>query len=851
MEKENLDVLPPPDKKRKLGVLVDANMNISRPPTAIGAQGRATLSRQAGKPATDMLPGSNKIVPRQLPGSGVDASQEVSLARADVEALLGLKMTGKNKYDYKGKSEQCMEYIRKLRACILGFQAAIAAECAKTEQVQEEAETSACEYQHRLATTEQTLLQKDAELAASAEHTAQLQSSLRETTTSLEEAVVQNKESTGKIADLVEELAKRGSELATSQEIIQKTAQQVATLQEINSRVQEYNASLQQYNSHLQADVATASEAAKKAQEGKANAVEEIASLRGKLSACQEALATAQQRAEDAVQQMDRANASSDRVSAALAQVTQERDSCQAEALRLAGDLKRFQEATGKTSQEFDAISSKVFALEEAHSSQRDLISQLRQQLDTRAQRLLLAEGAAEARTLEAGQLRARVSELEAKLAAAEQRVHDGEVLRRKLHNAIQELKGSIRVFCRVRPLMPEEDGGGGAGEGPAVSYPALLSNDLQGQPIELAQSNGSKHAFTFDRVFGPDTSQADVFEEIEQLVQSALDGYKVCIFAYGQTGSGKTYTMLGQPSDAEHRGLIPRSLEQIFETSQKMRAQGWSFCMQASMLEIYNEAVRDLLAPASSASAAGARGSGVGAVNSWDVKESSAAVSGGGKSYAIKHDAKGNTSVSDLTVVEVASWQEVSGLLSLAAMHRRTGKTAMNERSSRSHCVFTLRISCYNSSTQQSATGVLNLIDLAGSERLSRSQATGDRLKETQAINKSLSSLGDVICAIANREPHVPFRNSKLTYLLQPCLGGDAKTLMFVNVAPDKASLGESLCSLRFASKVSVCEIGTPRRQIGTAARAESSDLMSARRTAGPSARADSANSNGSVSVH
>lgn len=279
---------------------------------------------------------------------------------------------------------------------------------------------------------------------------------------------------------------------------------------------------------------------------------------------------------------------------------------------------------------------------------------------------------------------------------------------------------------------------------------------------------------------------------EISQLIQSALDGYKVCIFAYGQTGSGKTYTMLGNPDDFEEKGVIPRSLEQIFKSSQALSSQGWTFQIQASMLEIYNETIRDLLAP--------------GSRNGTPSKQ-----------FAVKHDQNGSTSVSDLTVVEVTNWKEVSSLLHQAAQSRATGKTAINEQSSRSHCVFTLRISGFNESIDQQVSGVLNLVDLAGSERLSRSGSIGDRLKETQAINKSLASLGDVILAIANRDQHVPYRNSKLTYLLQPCLGGDSKTLMFVNVSPDVKSANESLCSLRFAAKVNACDIGVPRRNTHT----------------------------------
>jgi kinesin family protein C1 len=281
------------------------------------------------------------------------------------------------------------------------------------------------------------------------------------------------------------------------------------------------------------------------------------------------------------------------------------------------------------------------------------------------------------------------------------------------------------------------------------------------------------------------------VFIEISQLVQSALDGYKVCIFAYGQTGSGKTYTMMGNPELDDQKGMIPRSLEQIFQASQTLNSQGWKYKMQASMLEIYNETIRDLLAA-----------------------NRMAAQDGGSSKYTIKHDANGNTHVSDLTVVDVTSISEVSSLLRRAAQSRSVGRTQMNEESSRSHCVFTLRIFGVNEGTDQQVQGVLNLIDLAGSERLNKSGATGDRLKETQAINKSLSCLSDVIFSIAKKEEHVPFRNSKLTYLLQPCLGGDSKTLMFVNLSPEVSSTGESICSLRFAARVNSCEIGIPRRQ-------------------------------------
>ena len=198
-----------------------------------------------------------------------------------------------------------------------------------------------------------------------------------------------------------------------------------------------------------------------------------------------------------------------------------------------------------------------------------------------------------------------------------------------------------------------------------------------------------------------------------------------------------------------------------------------------ATLLEIYNEDIRDLLSDAP------------------DAK----------KEYKIKHDDEGNTRVTNLCQVEVFSAGEVEALMRQANAARAVAKTNMNDRSSRSHMVMRLCLDGVNEAGEP-IHGALNLVDLAGSERLSRTGATGDRLKEAQAINKSLSSLGDVIFALASKEKHVPFRNSKLTYLLKNSLGGDCKTLMLVNVSPSLESAQETICSLRFASKVNACAL-------------------------------------------
>ncbi|KAK5667698.1 kinesin-like nuclear fusion protein, variant 2 [Batrachochytrium dendrobatidis] len=391
-------------------------------------------------------------------------------------------------------------------------------------------------------------------------------------------------------------------------------------------------------------------------------------------------------------------------------------------------------------------------------------------------------------------QLRETVEELHAKL-------RDEETARRKLHNTIQELKGNIRVFCRVRPTLGAE-----ASETTTNITPHITFSDSDEGAIGLVQfqenAQGNKtvlktYPFDFDKVFRPSAQQSEIFEEISQLIQSALDGYNVCIFAYGQTGSGKTFTGPEDPNI----GMIPRAVEQIFQSAENLVAKGWQYTMEAQFIEIYNETIRDLLV--------GTEGS---------VNSSISGSQNSSKKHEIRHDHSNNrTSVTDVVNVVVTTPKQVFHLLKKAAQNRAIAATNCNERSSRSHSVFTLRLTGSNSLTEETSYGVLNLIDLAGSERLSSSGSTGERLKETQAINKSLSCLGDVVFALSNKEAHIPYRNSKLTYLLQNSLGGNSKTLMFVNMSPTAESIPESLCSLRFATKVNSCQIGTARRQIQT----------------------------------
>lgn len=567
----------------------------------------------------------------------------------------------------------------------------------------------------------------------------------------------------------------------------QSSTQKISSLNDMYKRLQEYNTSLQQYNTKLQTELSMANETLKCVESEKAAIVENLSTLRGQFSSLQDQLTSFRASQEEAANQKEALVSEVGCLRMELQQARDERDRQLSQVLSLTEEVAKYKDFTGKSASELDCLTMKSNELEAKCSSQNEIVQTLQDQLAAAQKKLQMSDLSAIETRKQFEEQNLIICDLRNRLEDAELKLVEGEKLRKKLHNTILELKGNIRVFCRVRPLLSDESSNA---DTKVINFPT--STEAMGRGIDLLQ-NGQKHSFTFDKVFMPNASQEDAFVEISQLVQSALDGYKVCIFAYGQTGSGKTFTMMGRPGNANKKGLIPRSLEQIFETRQSLQSQGWKYELQVSMLEIYNETIRDLLA-----------------TNKSNAMENGTS----GKQYMIKHDANGNTHVSDLTIVDVRSTREVSYLLDKAAQSRSVGKTLMNEQSSRSHFVFTLRISGVNESTEQQVQGVLNLIDLAGSERLSKSGSTGDRLKETQAINKSLSSLSDVIFALAKREDHVPFRNSKLTYLLQPCLGGDSKTLMFVNISPDPSSLPESLCSLRFAARVNACEIGVPRRQ-------------------------------------
>jgi len=362
----------------------------------------------------------------------------------------------------------------------------------------------------------------------------------------------------------------------------------------------------------------------------------------------------------------------------------------------------------------------------------------------------------------------------------------------RSLLNQLIDLKGAIRVFVRGRPI-DYSDPSQMTSSHQVLHFPHERGLELS----DLTSGDVPERTWNFDAVFGPESTQKQVYGEIEPLVYSVVDGYNACVFAYGQTGSGKTYTMDGPEHD---RGIYFRSAETLFDAISKRKADAIDnelvqFTVRVSVLEIYKERVRDLL-------------------NTADIAEVDPEDdSPGPHSLEIVHHPRtGYVYVQDVKEETVASAAELHAVLERGKKHRVIGVTNMNERSSRSHMVFLVSVVCkkfrkgeVTSKKPLSVTkSKLQLIDLAGSERASNVEEGGERLRETCFINKSLSALGDVMHALQNNDSrHIPFRNSKLTSLLRDSLGGQAKTLMMIQVNPSKKHMAETIRTLEFAQRV------------------------------------------------
>lgn len=343
--------------------------------------------------------------------------------------------------------------------------------------------------------------------------------------------------------------------------------------------------------------------------------------------------------------------------------------------------------------------------------------------------------------------------------------------LRKKYKNELEDIKGAIRVYARCRPFAKYEIERGCKS---VVQFKEETT-------LKVATSRGEKE-WEFDCAFGMDSTQQQVFEDAQRLVESCLDGFNVCIFAYGQTGSGKTFTMTGSP---DLPGLTPRAITEIFAL---INGRGHCTCKVSTyFVELYNDNLVDLF---------------------WILDNKKAVRNIDGSMVEPPHlDIKLNKQkmvfINNAVVKEARDPEELMALFMAGNGERHVGATKMNAESSRSHSIFSIMVESYDSATKRTTIGKLSLVDLAGSERADKTGAQAERLKEAQSINKSLSALGDVIAALSEGEKFIPYRNNKLTQLMQDSLGGNAKTLMFVNFSPADYNVDETVSSLGYAARV------------------------------------------------
>ncbi|KAG2431845.1 hypothetical protein HXX76_009338 [Chlamydomonas incerta] len=340
----------------------------------------------------------------------------------------------------------------------------------------------------------------------------------------------------------------------------------------------------------------------------------------------------------------------------------------------------------------------------------------------------------------------------------------------------------SVKVVVRCRPLNGKEKADGRT---------RIVDMDVDSGQVKVrnpkADASEPPKAFTFDQVYDWNCLQRDVFDiTARPLIDCSIEGYNGTIFAYGQTGTGKSHTMEGKDEPPELRGLIPNTFRYVFEII--ARDSGTKeFLVRSSYLEIYNEEVRDLLG-----------------------KDHS-------KKMELKESPDRGVYVKDLSQFVCKNYEEMNKVLLAGKDNRQVGATMMNQDSSRSHSIFTITIECIEKLESAAAAkpgakkddsnhvrvGKLNLVDLAGSERQDKTGATGDRLKEGIKINLSLTALGNVISALVDgKSGHIPYRDSKLTRLLQDSLGGNTKTVMVANIGPADWNYDETMSTLRYANR-------------------------------------------------
>lgn len=449
-------------------------------------------------------------------------------------------------------------------------------------------------------------------------------------------------------------------------------------------------------------------------------------------------------------------------------------------------------------------------------------------------------------------ELKNRVDELEVALSEANDRHTKEKMKRRQLHNTLIEIRGNIRVHCRLRPLLSFDSGdlclsesvrnkisGGQEILSSELGLPGTSSEqvihavDDENVSVTTSKPMSIPKTFEYEHVYFPGDDQEIIFEEVRPLITSLLDGYNVCIMAYGQTGSGKTHTMLGTKTEP---GIVPHSAAELFKLVNEKPAG--SVSVQVSVVEVYNNDIYDLL--------------------SDNPKETK---------HVVQTTEEGSLDIMSTVQIQVHNSSDIEKLMEHGLHHRAMIATKVHEHSSRSHLVVTITVTNHkiplSSPRRQTSTPTgqdirsnsrvrrqlpqprpplfgtesprqpntpgkdsnliltsdsfktkLQLVDLAGSECVGMSGVTGNALRETSHINRSLSALSDVLAALSERRSHVPYRNSRLTRLLQDSIGGDAKLLLLLCVSPAQRYLTESLQCLNFGYRARQVQRGPPRKR-------------------------------------
>jgi kinesin family protein 5 len=355
-----------------------------------------------------------------------------------------------------------------------------------------------------------------------------------------------------------------------------------------------------------------------------------------------------------------------------------------------------------------------------------------------------------------------------------------------------------VKVFARFRPLNPREQ---------QFYNQPNIKNTQNTQPIYNFKNESNTtieiqiptakeqlteiktKEFSFDHIFPETSTQPEIYQHVAQpLLNDILKGFNCTIIAYGQTGSGKSYTMMGDTTNHETNqtyGIIPRTVQELFQRIQEKK-DTTLFTIQCSYVEIYLEKVRDLLNPT---------------LDNLKLRE----VVIENKSTKNKKNEKSYIYIEGCTLCTVKNLQEIMKVMKHGENNRVTATTEMNDRSSRSHAVFILNITQTDIIRQTRKSSKLFLVDLAGSEQVSRSGATGLTLEQAKKINKSLSTLSLVIQTLTEKkgkDPHIPYRDSKLTRLLTDSLGGNSKTVLIIALSPSRDSLWETYSTLGFGAR-------------------------------------------------